>query len=81
MAVVLVSAQLDCAVYVTLHVLRNLQGETGIAAALDQADENAKMMPLYDIFDEAGQTELFLKELEYAAQVIVDRLEQSGQLA
>ena len=38
------------------------------------------MMPLYDISDEAGQTELLLKELEYAAQSIVDKLEQTGQL-
>lgn len=38
-------------------------------------------MPLYDISDEAGQTELLLKELEYAAQVIVDKLEQDGQLS
>lgn len=49
-------------------------------SALDQADGNAKMMPLYDISDEAGQTELLLQELEYAAQVVVDKLEQSGQL-
>jgi hypothetical protein len=39
------------------------------------------MMPLYDISDEADQTELLLKELEYAAQVIVDKLEQDGQLS
>jgi hypothetical protein len=39
------------------------------------------MMPLYDISDEAGQTELLLKELEYAVQVIVDKLEQDGQLS
>ena len=39
------------------------------------------MMPLYDISDEAGQTELLLSELEYAAQVIVDKLEQSGLLS
>ncbi len=48
---------------------------------MDQADENVKMMPLYDISDEAGQTELLLKELEYAAEVIVDILESSSQLA
>lgn len=60
---------------------RKLQGEAGIDAAIDQAFENAKMMPLYDISDEAGQTELLLKELEYAAQVIVDKLEQDGQLS
>jgi len=53
---------------------RKLQGEAGVVAAVDQADETAKMMPLYDISDEAGQTELLLKELEYAAQVIVDKL-------
>ena len=39
------------------------------------------MMPLYDISDEAGQTELMLKELEYAAQIIVDKLEQTDQLS
>lgn len=60
---------------------RKLQGEAGIDAAIDQAFENAQMMPLYDISDEAGQTELLLKELEYAAQVIVDKLEQDGQLS
>ena len=58
-----------------------MQGEAGVVAAIDQADETAKMMPLYDISDEAGQTELLLKELEYAAQVIVDKLEQDGQLS
>jgi len=60
---------------------RKLQGEAGVVAAIDQADETAKMMPLYDISDEADQTELLLKELEYAAQVIVDKLEQDGQLS
>ncbi len=60
---------------------RKLQGEAGVVAAIEQADETAKMMPLYDISDEAGQTELLLKELEYAAQVIVDKLEQDGQLS
>ena len=60
---------------------RKLQGEAGVVTAIDQADETAKMMPLYDISDEAGQTELLLKELEYAAQVIVDKLEQDGQLS
>ncbi|KAL0028316.1 hypothetical protein WJX79_009695 [Trebouxia sp. C0005] len=64
-----------------LEIIMKLQGEAGVVAAIDQADETAKMMPLYDISDEAGQTELLLKELEYAAQVIVDKLEQDGQLS
>ena len=58
-----------------------MQGESGIFSAIDKAGDAAKMMPLYDISDEAGQTELMLKELEYAAQVIVDKLEQTGQLS
>ena len=57
-----------------------MQGEAGIFNAIDRASDAAKTMPLYDISDEAGQTELLLKELEYAAQVIVDKLEQSGQV-
>lgn len=61
-------------------VCRQVQGESGVFSAIDAADEAAKMMPLYDISDEAGQTELLLKELEYVAQSIVDKLEQSGQL-
>ena len=57
-----------------------MQGESGIFSAIDAAGDAAKMMPLYDISDEAGQTELLLKELEYVAQSIVDKLEQTGQL-
>lgn len=57
-----------------------MQGESGIFSAIDAAGDAAKMMPLYDISDEAGQIELLLKELEYAAQSIVDKLEQTGQL-
>ncbi|DBB07128.1 TPA: hypothetical protein ACH3X1_011700 [Trebouxia sp. C0004] len=64
-----------------LEIIMKLQGETGVVAAINQADETAKMMPLYDISDEADQTQLLLKELEYAAQVIVDKLEQDGQLS
>ena len=63
-----------------LSCCRNLQGQSGISNALEQAGQNAKLMPLYDISDEAGQTELMLSELEYAAQVIVDKLESTGQL-
>lgn len=59
---------------------RNVQGELGVFSAIDIAGDAAKMMPLYDISDEAGQTELLLKELEYAALNIVDKLEQTGQL-
>ena len=59
---------------------RQVQGESGIFSAIDAAGDAAKMMPLYDISDEAGQTELVLKELEYVAQSIVDKLEQTGQL-
>lgn len=59
---------------------RNVQGEPGVFSAIDAAADAAKMMPLHDISDEAGQTELLLKELEYAAQNIVDKLEQCGQL-
>lgn len=62
------------------HVYRSVQGEHGIFSAIDAAGDAAKMMPLYDISDEAGQTELLLKELEYAAQNIVDKLEQNGLL-
>ncbi|KAL3160395.1 hypothetical protein ABBQ32_010720 [Trebouxia sp. C0010 RCD-2024] len=63
-----------------LETILQVQGESGVFSAIDAADEAAKMMPLYDISDEAGQTELLLKELEYVAQSIVDKLEQSGQL-
>lgn len=59
---------------------RDVQGEPGVFSAIDKAGDAARMMPLYDISDEAGQTELHLKELEYAAQIIVDKLEQTGQL-
>lgn len=59
---------------------RKAQGKSGVFSAVDQADHNAKMMPLYDILDDAGQRELLLNELEYVSQNIVDGLEQNGQL-
>lgn len=58
-----------------------MQGEPGIFSAIDKAADCAKMMPLYDLSDDDGQTELLLKELEYAAQIIVDKLEQGGHVA
>ena len=45
---------------------------------LDKATENAQMMPLYDLVDEAGQRELLLRELEFAAETTVDDLAQRG---
>ena len=59
-------------------VYRNINGNPGITAALDQATEAAQMAPLYDMLDEAGQREVLLRELEYAAEVAVDKLSQDG---
>lgn len=36
------------------------------------------MMPIYDLMDEAGQRELLLRELEFAAETVVDELAQQG---
>lgn len=59
-------------------VYRNIKGNPGITAALDQATEAAQMASLYDMLDEAGQREVLLRELEYAAEVAVDKLSQDG---
>lgn len=63
-----------------LHAHRKVNGESGISAALDMATEAAQMRPLYDMLDEAGQREILLMELEYAAEVAVDKLASDGQI-
>lgn len=42
--------------------------------------EAAQMAPLYDMLDEASQRDIMLSELEYAAEVAVDKLAQDGRV-